>query len=61
MKKVCSSSAHREVRYVRKIFDGESYVGALHVDNLKLRENKIKVDLAETSVPELYLESFGSQ
>jgi hypothetical protein len=31
------------------------------VDNLKLRENKIKMDLTETSVPELYLESFGSQ
>jgi hypothetical protein len=35
--------------------------GALHVDSLKLRENKIKMDLTETGVPELYLESFGSQ
>ena len=31
------------------------------MDNLKLRDNKMKMDLMETSVPELYLESFGSQ
>ena len=31
------------------------------MDNVKLLENNIEMDLTETSVPELYLESFGSQ